>query len=59
MHKLGVISVLLGLVLSIAGMAIGFVLMISRGTGLDWLQLVPIGFVLLLLGVTLTQLSKK
>ena len=59
MHKLGVISVLLGLVLSIAGMAIGFALMITRGTGLDWLQLVPIGFVLLLFGVTLTQLSKK
>ncbi len=59
MHKLGVISILLGLVLSVAGLIIGFTLIVSRGTGLDWLNLVPFGFVLLLLGVTLTQLSKK
>ncbi len=59
MHKLGVISVLLGLVLSIVGLIVGFALMISRGTGMEWLNLVPIGFVLLLLGVTMTQLSKK
>jgi hypothetical protein len=59
MHKLGVISVLVGLALSIAGLIVGFVLMISHGTGMQWLNLVPIGFVFLLLGVTLTQLSKK
>ncbi len=59
MHKLGVISVLTGLVLSVVGLISGFFLMISEGTGMDWLNLVPVGFVLLLLGVTLTQLGKK
>ena len=59
MHKLGVISILLGLVLSVVGLAVGFTLAIGRGTGEQWFTLVPLGFVLLLLGVTLTQLSKK
>ncbi|KAB2311501.1 hypothetical protein F8A87_06765 [Betaproteobacteria bacterium SCN2] len=59
MHKLGVISVLLGLVFSIVGLIVGFTLAIGRGTGEEWFTLVPFGFVLLLLGVTLTQLSKK
>ncbi len=59
MHKLGVISVLLGLAFSVAGLVVGFTLAISRGTGEEWFTLVPFGFVLMLLGVTLTQLSKK
>ncbi|MEW6132195.1 MAG: hypothetical protein AB1591_03385 [Pseudomonadota bacterium] len=59
MHKLGVVSILLGLGLSVAGLAVGFTLAIGRGTGAEWFTLVPLGFVLLLLGVTLTQLSKK
>ena len=59
MHKLGVISVLLGLVFSVVGLAVGLTLAISRGTGQEWFTLVPFGFVLLLLGVTLTQLGKK
>jgi hypothetical protein len=59
MHKLGVISVLLGLVFSVVGLAVGFTLAISRGTGQEWFTLVPFGFVLLLLGVTITQLGKK
>jgi hypothetical protein len=59
MHKLGVISVLLGLAFSVAGLVVGFTLAIGRGTGEEWFTLVPFGFVLLLLGVTLTQLSKK
>ena len=59
MHKLGVVSVLLGLVFSIVGLVTGFSLAIGRGTGEEWFSLVPFGFVLLLLGVTLTQLGKK
>ena len=59
MHKLGVISVLLGLAFSVAGLVVGFTLAIGQGTGEEWFSLVPLGFVLLLLGVTLTQLSKK
>ncbi len=59
MHKLGVISVLLGLALSIVGLIVGFTLAIGSGTGEQWFTLVPFGFVFLLLGVTLTQLGKK
>ncbi len=59
MHKLGVISVLLGLAFSIAGLVVGFTLAIGSGTGEQWFMLVPFGFVFLLLGVTLTQLGKK
>ena len=59
MHKLGVVSVLLGLVFSVAGLIVGFTLAIGSGTGEQWFSLVPFGFVLLLLGVTLTQLGEK
>ena len=59
MHKLGVISVLLGLFLSVVGLIVGFTLAIGSGTGEQWFTLVPFGFVFLLLGVTLTQLGKK
>jgi hypothetical protein len=59
MHRFGVISVLLGLALSVVGLVVGFTLAIGSGTGEQWFTLVPFGFVLLLLGVTLTQLSRK
>jgi uncharacterized membrane protein YccC len=59
MHRFGVISVLLGLVLSIVGLVVGFTLAIGSGTGEEWFTLVPFGFMLLLLGVTMTQLGKK
>jgi hypothetical protein len=59
MHKFGVISILLGLTLSIVGLVVGFDLAIGFGTGEQWFTLVPFGFVFLLLGVTLTQLGKK
>ncbi len=60
MHKLGVITTLLGLILSIVGLIVGFWKML-HGVELAevWLGLVPLGFVSLLLGVTLTQLSNK
>jgi hypothetical protein len=59
MHKFGVFSVLFGLFLSIVGLIVGFTLAIGSGTGKHWFNLVPFGFVFLLLGVTLTQLGKK
>ncbi len=60
MHKLGVIFTLLGLALSIAGLIVGFWKMVNGAEeGEAWLMLVPFGFVGLLLGVTLTQLSRK
>ena len=60
MHKLGVITTLLGLILSIVGLAVGFWKMLNGGENVEvWISLVPLGFVGLLLGVTLTQLSSK
>jgi uncharacterized membrane protein len=60
MHKLGVITTLLGLALSIVGLVVGFWKMLNGGENAEvWLSLIPLGFVGLLLGVTLTQLSSK
>jgi len=60
MHKLGVITTLLGLILSITGLIVGFWKMLNGSENAEiWISLVPLGFVGLLLGVTLTQLSSK
>jgi hypothetical protein len=60
MHKLGVITTLLGLILSVVGMVAGFWEMLHGNENAEfWLSLIPFGFVALFLGVTMTQLSKK
>ena len=60
MHKLGVITTLLGLILSIVGLAVGFGKMLNGSENAEvWLSLIPLGFVGLFIGVTLTQLSNK
>jgi len=60
MHRLGVITTLLGLILSVVGLTAGFWKMVQGSENAEfWLALVPLGFVGLLLGVTLTQLSNK
>jgi hypothetical protein len=60
MHKLGVITTLLGLILSVVGLIVGFWKMLNGIENAEiWLALVPFGFVGLLLGVTMTQLSNK
>jgi len=60
MHKLGVITTLLGLILSIVGLVVGFSKMLNGSENAEvWISLVPLGFVGLLLGVTLTQLYNK
>ncbi len=59
MHRIGVFFVWLGLTLSIVGVAVGFWLMLARGIGTFWIGLVPVGFVSMLVGVTLTQLYRE
>jgi hypothetical protein len=60
MHKLGVITTLLALILSTVGLIVGFWKMLNGSENAEvWISLVPLGFVGLLLGVTLTQISKK
>ena len=60
MHKLGVTTTLLGLILSIVGLAVGFGKMLNGSENAEvWISLIPLGFVGLFIGVTLTQLSNK
>ncbi|HEY9100397.1 MAG TPA: hypothetical protein VIN38_16140 [Thiobacillus sp.] len=60
MHKLGVITTLLGLILSIVGLVVGFWKMLNGSENAEvWISLIPLGFVGLFIGVTLTQLSNK
>ena len=60
MHKLGVITTLLGLILSIVGLIVGMTKMLDGNADAQfWLSLVPLGFVGLLLGVMLTQFSDR
>jgi uncharacterized membrane protein len=60
MHKLGVITTLLGLILSVVGLVVGFWKMLNGSENAEiWISLVPLGFVGLFLGVTMTQLSNK
>jgi uncharacterized membrane protein len=59
MHKLGVLSVWLGVLLSVLGVVAGFWQAIRLGQGEEWFMFVPVGFMLLLLGVTITQLHGK
>jgi hypothetical protein len=59
MHKLGVITTMLALILSVVGLIVGFWKMVNGSEdAIVWISLVPLGFVGLLLGVTLTQLSR-
>ena len=60
MHRLGVITTLAALILSVVGLVVGFWKMLNGSENAEiWISLVPLGFVGLLLGVTLTQLSDK
>ena len=61
MHRLGVITIWAGIVSSLVGLVVGFV---KLPTGSEqaigfWLNFVPIGFTLLLLGTGLTQISRR
>ena len=61
MQRLGVISVWVGILATAVGLIVGFIDLLSgdeAGAG-PWLSLVPVGFALMLLGVGMTQLTKK
>ena len=59
MYKLGRIAVYIGILLVAAGMLIGFgsMLLDADGKAVQWLGIIPVGFVVLLLGTVMTQLS--
>ncbi|MDH5445592.1 MAG: hypothetical protein OEY52_08535 [Gammaproteobacteria bacterium] len=59
MYQLGRISVYIGILLVIAGMLIGFgsMMLDTDGKAITWLGIIPVGFVALLLGTVMTQLS--
>jgi hypothetical protein len=60
MKNPGVITTLFGLALTLTGLAIGFWKLFEKSEeALFWLSLIPFGFIGLLLGITLTQLSKR
>ena len=60
MHRLGTITTLLGLILSVVGLVVGFWEMLHGNEKAQyWLSLIPLGFVGLFVGVTLTQLYNK
>ena len=60
MRTLGILTVWTGLILSVIGIVIGFwQLSQANEAALMWLSLVPLGFIGLLFGVTLSQLAKK
>ncbi|MDH5179503.1 MAG: hypothetical protein OEZ39_18505 [Gammaproteobacteria bacterium] len=60
MHQLGRIAVYLGITLITAGVIIGFTAMFldKDNHAVNWLAIIPVGFVVLLLGTVMTQLAK-
>ena len=60
-HRFGIISVWLGVILSGVGLVVGFSKLPSGDEAVagPWLSLIPVGFALLVLGIAITQLSKK
>ena len=61
MHRFGVIATVAGILLIIAGMLIGFgLLMLDKDDlAIFFLGIIPVGFVITLTGVTTTQLSRS
>ncbi len=59
MYQVGRIIVYLGIILITAGMLVGFGAMWLNidGQAVNWLGTIPVGFVTLLLGTVMTQLS--
>jgi hypothetical protein len=60
MKQVGRFAVYLGIILIVLGMIIGFGAMIvdQDSQGIIWLSVVPLGFVVLLAGTVMTQLSR-
>ena len=60
MHKLGVFTTTSGLILVIVGLAVGFWKLFGHSeSAYFWLSLIPFGFLGLLLGITLTLISRR
>ena len=59
MHKVGVITIWISLVVCVSGLIFGSIDMIKYGEFNIWMALVPAGFAGLLVGVTATLFSKK
>ncbi len=61
MQRLGVIALWLGVLVTALGLVMGFAQLPSDdGAGAaPWLGAIPIGFALMVLGITLTQLTRK
>ena len=59
MYKPGRIAVYIGIFLIAAGMIVGFgsMWLDADGKAIQWLGIIPVGFVVLLLGTVMTQLS--
>ena len=59
MHKVGVIVIWIGLLMSIFGLIFGFIDLVKYGEASIWIAMIPAGFAGLLTGITMTQFSKK
>ena len=60
MHQVGRVTIYIGIALTVIGMIVGFTAMFMDSDNLAkvFIGLVPIGFVLLLTGTVMTQLSE-
>ena len=60
MRRLGRFAVYLGIILVVLGLVAGFGAMIidQDSLGIQWLAAVPVGFVVLLAGTVMAQLSR-
>ena len=60
MHLIGKATVYLGILMVVAGLVVGFTAMSmdSDSSAIQWIGLVPLGFLMLLLGTVMTQLSR-
>ena len=60
MHAAGKIAIYIGIAMTTLGLVIGFgaMLMDADNQAINWLGIIPLGFVVLLAGTVATQLSK-
>ena len=61
MKLFGIISVWLGIIVSVVGLVVGFAKLPSgdETDAMPWLSLIPVGFALMMFGIAATQLSNK
>ncbi len=61
MQRVGRIAIWIGILLALVGLLLGFGVMFQDGAdqAVNLLVLVPIGFMLLMLGTVMTQLSQQ